>query len=157
MSWWKHFECEVPKLAELGVTQIWLPPPNKATSNVCTLSTCPLGINFILSPERTGLRFHQKGTTSTRWGSKDELLEAISVAKQHGIDVLIDAVLNVRSRFVRYILSAQVLPALKHKLGADRTETFDVIPVDNANRLKEVGPVRQIEVTTCCVEVFTIR
>jgi alpha-amylase len=40
--------------------------------------------------------FHQKGTTNTRWGSKDELLRAISVAKQHGIDVLIDAVLNVR-------------------------------------------------------------
>lgn len=33
MSWWKHFECEVPKLAELGVTHVWLPPPNKATSN----------------------------------------------------------------------------------------------------------------------------
>jgi len=39
--------------------------------------------------------FHQKGTTSTRWGSKDELLRAIAVAKQHGIDVLIDAVMNV--------------------------------------------------------------
>jgi hypothetical protein len=30
MSWWEHFEKEVPYLAELGVTQIWLPPPNKA-------------------------------------------------------------------------------------------------------------------------------
>ncbi len=35
MSWWKHFESEVPQLAELGVTQVWLPPPNKGTSNVC--------------------------------------------------------------------------------------------------------------------------
>jgi len=39
--------------------------------------------------------FHQKGTTRTRWGSMDELVRAISVAKQHGIDVLIDAVMNV--------------------------------------------------------------
>jgi len=30
MSWWKHFEMEVPRLAELGFTQVWLPPPNKA-------------------------------------------------------------------------------------------------------------------------------
>ena len=35
MSWWKHFESEIPQLAELGVTQVWLPPPNKGTSNVC--------------------------------------------------------------------------------------------------------------------------
>lgn len=35
MSWWKHFETEVPQLAEFGVTQVWLPPPNKGTSNVC--------------------------------------------------------------------------------------------------------------------------
>jgi alpha-amylase len=31
MSWWKHFESEVPQLAELGVTQVWLPPPNKGS------------------------------------------------------------------------------------------------------------------------------
>ena len=30
MSWWKHFESEMATLAELGVTQVWLPPPNKA-------------------------------------------------------------------------------------------------------------------------------
>jgi alpha-amylase len=38
MSWWKHFESEVPQLAELGVTQVWLPPPNKGTNNVCAPS-----------------------------------------------------------------------------------------------------------------------
>lgn len=118
MSWWKHFACEISKLAELGVTQVWLPPPNKATSNK--------GQGYDAYDLWDLGEFHQKGTTSTRWGSKDELLEAISVAQQHGIDVLIDAVLN-------------------HKLGADRTETFDAIPVDNANRLKDVGPVRQVE------------
>lgn len=34
MSWWRHFEAEVPKLAAMGVTQIWLPPPNKAMKKV---------------------------------------------------------------------------------------------------------------------------
>ncbi|KAH8994946.1 glycoside hydrolase family 13 protein [Lactarius akahatsu] len=122
MSWWKHFECEVSKLAELGVTQVWLPPPNKATISYFHQQ----GQGYDAYDLWDLGEFHQKGTTSTRWGSKDELLEAISAAKKNGIDVLIDAVLN-------------------HKLGADRTETFDAIPVGNTNRLKEVGPVRQIE------------
>ncbi|KAI0264421.1 glycoside hydrolase family 13 protein [Gloeopeniophorella convolvens] len=118
MSWWKHFESEVPRLAELGVTQVWLPPPNKATSNV--------GQGYDAYDLWDLGEFHQKGTTSTRWGSKEELLSAISNAKLHGIDVLIDAVLN-------------------HKVGADRTETFKAIPVHNTNRLKEAGPAREIE------------
>lgn len=39
--------------------------------------------------------FHQKGTVGTRWGTREELLHACNIAKQHGIDILIDAVLNV--------------------------------------------------------------
>ena len=39
--------------------------------------------------------FKQKGTVATRWGTKEELLSAVRVAKESGIDVLIDAVLNV--------------------------------------------------------------
>lgn len=34
MSWWRHIEEEIPKLAEQGYTQIWLPPPNKAAELV---------------------------------------------------------------------------------------------------------------------------
>ncbi|PSR75546.1 hypothetical protein PHLCEN_2v9026 [Hermanssonia centrifuga] len=108
MSWWKHFETEVPTLAELGFTQIWLPPPNKA------MVKWDLG------------EFNQKGTVATRWGSKDEFVQAIATAKAHGIDVLIDAVLN-------------------HKLGADRVESFKAVPVDPQNRLKSIGPVQEIE------------
>ncbi|KAH9039701.1 glycoside hydrolase family 13 protein [Lactarius hengduanensis] len=87
MSWWKHFECEVPKLAELGVTQVWLPPPNKATISYFHQQ----GQGYDAYDLWDLGEFHQKGTTSTR------------------------------------------------------TETFDAIPVGNTNRLKEVGPVRQIE------------
>ncbi|ELU40691.1 hypothetical protein AG1IA_05282 [Rhizoctonia solani AG-1 IA] len=25
ISWWKHFEDQVPRMKELGVTQVWLP------------------------------------------------------------------------------------------------------------------------------------
>jgi alpha-amylase len=39
--------------------------------------------------------FEQKGTVHTRWGSKDQLVEAVRVARAHGVDILLDAVLNV--------------------------------------------------------------
>lgn len=38
MSWWRHFEAEVPNLAAMGVTQVWLPPPNKAMRKVCNMA-----------------------------------------------------------------------------------------------------------------------
>ncbi len=34
----------------------------------------------------------------------------------------------------------------QHKLGADKRELFSAVPVDPQNRLKEIGPVRTIEV-----------
>ncbi|KAI0322613.1 glycoside hydrolase family 13 protein [Amylostereum chailletii] len=118
LSWWQHFEAEVPRLAELGVTQVWLPPAHKAThkggQGYDAYDLWDLG------------EFEQKGTTATRWGTKDELIRAISTAREHGIDVIIDAILN-------------------HKLGADQKEAFNVIQVDENNRLKEIGRVKEIE------------
>ncbi|KAG6908545.1 hypothetical protein DXG01_004178 [Tephrocybe rancida] len=70
--------------------------------------------------------FKQKGTVETRWGTRDELLSACNIAKECGIDILIDAVLN-------------------HKIGADRVEPFPAVPVDAQNRLKDAGPEREIE------------
>jgi len=48
--------------------------------------------------------FNQKGGVATRWGTKTELLDAIDVAKRHGVHVLIDAVLNV-SKLLLFFLS----------------------------------------------------
>ncbi|CDO75554.1 Glycoside Hydrolase Family 13 protein [Trametes cinnabarina] len=118
MTWWKHFESEVPNLAALGVTQVWLPPPNKAMrkegQGYDAYDLWDLG------------EFYQKGTIATRWGTKEEVVRAIASANAHGIDVLIDAVLN-------------------HKLGADRPEKFMAVPVDPNNRLRDLGPPREIE------------
>ena len=56
--------------------------------------------------------FDQKGTVATRWGTKEELIRACSVAREHGVGVLIDAVLNVRAlrRFIlmSYLTHARV-------------------------------------------------
>lgn len=39
--------------------------------------------------------FVQKEGRATRWGTIEELLHASSVAKMHGIGIIVDAVLNV--------------------------------------------------------------
>ncbi|KAG9007630.1 hypothetical protein FRB94_014148 [Tulasnella sp. JGI-2019a] len=138
ISWWKHFENEIPLLASLGCTQVWLPPPNKAMvpegrgydaydlvssmerSSIVSLRSC-------LSHNKWDLgEFKQKGTTATRWGTKEEFLQCISTAKSHGIGILLDAVLN-------------------HKLGADRTERFQAVEVHPDNRLLDLGPPKEIE------------
>lgn len=41
MSWWKHLAQQLPELARLGITQVWVPPPTKAAhglvSTLCHL------------------------------------------------------------------------------------------------------------------------
>ncbi|KAJ3480649.1 hypothetical protein NLI96_g8198 [Meripilus lineatus] len=118
MSWWKHFESEVPHLAELGVTQVWLPPPNKAM--------VPHGMGYDAYDLWDLGEFDQKDAIATRWGTKDELIAAAATARAHGIDILIDAILN-------------------HKIGADRTERFTAVPVDPNYRLRDLGPPQEIE------------
>ncbi|KAF9468078.1 glycoside hydrolase family 13 protein [Collybia nuda] len=121
LSWWQHLEAEIPALAQLGFTQIWLPPPNKAAEmdgrGYDAYDLWDLG------------EFDQKGAVKTRWGTREELLQACEVAKQHGIDILVDAVLN-------------------HKLGADRTENVTAIPSNPQDRLKDAGPEGEIEAWT---------
>jgi hypothetical protein len=39
--------------------------------------------------------FDQKGAVATRWGTKDNLLRLAAAAKHAGIDLVLDAVLNV--------------------------------------------------------------
>lgn len=67
--------------------------------------------------------FDQKEGIATRWGTKAELVDAIAVAKQHGVQVLIDAVLNVRLQPC-HIYSWDLTNCLQHKIGADTTEQY---------------------------------
>ncbi|KAL1708228.1 glycoside hydrolase superfamily [Schizophyllum commune] len=118
MSWWQHLEQELPELARMGITQVWIPPPNKAAAKT--------GRGYDAYDIWDLGEFDQKGMVRTRWGSKEELLRACHTAKQVKVDVIVDAVIN-------------------HKLGADRVETFPAVRVDTQNRLKELSKVHEIE------------
>lgn len=55
--------------------------------------------------------FDQKGGKATKWGTKDDLLELSKIAKEKGIGLYWDAVLN-------------------HKAAADKKEKVKVVEVD---------------------------
>lgn len=56
--------------------------------------------------------FDQKGGKATKWGTKDELLQLAKLAKEKGIGLYWDAVLN-------------------HKAAADKKEKVNVVEVDS--------------------------
>ena len=72
-------------------------------------------------------------------------MQAIATAKAHGIDVLIDAVLNVGEFHCMSAMFVHSCPG-QHKLGADRPEAFQAVQVEDTDRNKEAGPVQEIEV-----------
>ncbi|KAJ5810610.1 uncharacterized protein N7503_002828 [Penicillium pulvis] len=70
--------------------------------------------------------FDQKGSISTKWGSKKELVEFVREARELGIGIIWDAVLN-------------------HKAGADFPEQFEAVEVDPQERNVEVSKPLKID------------
>ncbi len=76
-KWWKYIEKQVPALAEVGFTSLWLPPIHKAAN----LSGPSMGYDpydyYDLG------EFDQKGSVPTWYGTKKELLSLIQTAHSH--------------------------------------------------------------------------
>ena len=70
--------------------------------------------------------FDQRGTVATKYGTKDEYLDAIKTLQSAGIQVYADAVLN-------------------HRMGGDSAETFKALPFPQGNRLQAKGPLQEIK------------
>ena len=85
-GWCNYLTELAPRLAEMGVDAIWIPPTikNAGTNSVgySPFDHYDLGDKF------------QKNSTKTRMGDKDELLRMVAVMHANGIDVIQDVVLN---------------------------------------------------------------
>ena len=78
-----------PRLRDLGIDLVWIPPTAKnAGTNSVGYST--------FDPYDLGDKF-QKGSTTTRFGTKDKYLRAVAVMHANGLGVIQDVVLNHRS------------------------------------------------------------
>jgi alpha-amylase len=121
-SLWKQIRDNVHDLAQRGVTSLWIPPPYKGAGGGYDVG---YGVYDLFDLGE----FDQKGTVRTKYGTKDELLEACAAARDAGIRVYADAVFN-------------------HKMGADAEEDTEATPMDPENRTEAVGAFEPVKVWT---------
>lgn len=105
---WNEFTEKTEFLKELGITAAWLPPATK-----CNLGLDGRGYD-VYDLYDLG-EFDQKGGIPTRYGTKEEYINAIQKAHQQGIAVYSDIVLN-------------------HRMGGDEEENITVHEVNNEDR-----------------------
>ncbi len=90
-KWWKHVTKQIPALADVGFTSLWLPPVHKA-ANIGGPSMGYDPYDYYDLGE-----FDQKDTVSTWFGTKQELLSLIETAHSHRLGVIADVVINHNS------------------------------------------------------------
>ncbi|MEH2241243.1 alpha-amylase [Nostoc sp.] len=119
---WNEFKEKVKELADAGVTSVWLPPAYKGIGGS---SDVGYGVYDMYDLGE----FDQKGSVRTKYGTKDEYISAVKAAKDAGIRVYADVVLN-------------------HKLGADVEEEVEATPYSPDDRNQAIGEMQKIKVWT---------
>ena len=85
---WADYLTEMaPRLKEMGIDAVWLPPTPKNKNATNDVGYSPF------DPYDLGDKF-QKGDVRTRFGSKDEFLRLVAVLHANGLEVIQDVVLN---------------------------------------------------------------
>lgn len=115
---WQRLRDDSQHLQEIGITGVWLPPAFKATST----GDIGYGVYDIFDLGE----FDQHGSVRTKYGTKDEYIEAIQTLKEHDITSFADVVLN-------------------HKANGDEKERFKVMKMDPNNRQVPISDPYEIE------------
>ena len=105
---WRELRDNAKMLRERGITAIWIPPCYKGADG-------PKDVGYAVYDLYDLGEFDQKNGTRTKYGTKDELLEAINSCHDAGLEVYADIVLN-------------------HRAGADETEEVTAIEVNKNDR-----------------------
>lgn len=90
-KWWNYVAKQIPALAQVGFTSLWLPPVHKA-ANLGGFSMGYDPYDYYDLGE-----FDQKSTVPTWFGTKQELLRLIETAHSHGLSLIADVVINHNS------------------------------------------------------------
>jgi alpha-amylase len=118
---WRRLKQEAPALAAAGITALWLPPAYKGGGSedvgYGSYDLFDLG------------EFDQKGTVRTKYGTRNDYLEAVQACRDAGLAVYADVVFN-------------------HKIFADAEEDYLATPYAPENRGQALGDERPIRAWT---------
>ena len=119
---WNKVSKDAKHLENIGITYIWLPPAYKGAGGKEDVG---YGVYDLYDLGE----FDQKGSIPTKYGTKDEYINAIKDLKKHNIKVIADIVLN-------------------HKMGADETEEVLAMQDDATDRNVSITEAKPIKVWT---------
>lgn len=119
---WDQVKQEVVDLSENGITALWLPPSYKGSGGASD-------VGYSIYDLYDLGEFDQKGSISTKYGTKNQYLAAIKEAHANNIHVYSDVVFN-------------------HKAGADQTEWVKAIRVHEHDRKFHCGDETWVEAWT---------
>ncbi len=117
--WWKRCAAKAGNLRDLGITRVWLPPAYKGT--------CQEDVGYGVYDLYDLGEFDQKGTVRTKYGTKQEYLNAITAFHKAGIQVFADIVLN-------------------HRMGGDATEEVIAVSDSPEDRNRQIDDERRVKV-----------
>lgn len=112
-SLWRDIAAKAASFAQMGITDVWLPPAYKGASGANSTGYDTYDL-FDLG------EFDQKGTVATKYGTRVEFEQASRTVQDSGIRVIHDVVFN-------------------HKMGADEKERVKVRRVNPDNRIDMEG------------------
>ncbi|RYG19255.1 MAG: alpha-amylase [Chitinophagaceae bacterium] len=119
---WTKAAKEASNLKQLGITTVWFPPANKGSNGGYSVGYDSYDLYDLGE-------FDQKNAVHTKYGSKDDYLNAIQSLHDNGISVLADVVFN-------------------HKAGGDELEKISVRKVNEENREEFISGEMEIEAWT---------
>lgn len=119
---WNIAAKDASYLSSIGISTVWLPPAYKAAGGAEDAGYAVYDLYDLGE-------FDQKGTVPTKYGTKEEYLNAIKVLKGNNIQVLADIVLN-------------------HRMGADESEEVLAIQDDSNDRNKDISAALPITAWT---------
>ena len=118
-SLWNELADKAGELAAAGITSVWLPPAYKGSEG-------DRDVGYSVYDRYDLGEFDQKGSVRTKYGTRDEYINAVASAKQSGLSVYADVVLN-------------------HMMGADYQEEFKATPCDPDDRHQPIGEASTIK------------
>ncbi|HET7899340.1 MAG TPA: alpha-amylase family glycosyl hydrolase, partial [Flavisolibacter sp.] len=121
-SLWNKIKEDAPWLASIGINAVWLPPAYKGTQG-------EYSIGYDVYDLYDLGEFDSKESVRTKYGTRQEYLDAIEALHRENIGVYVDIVLN-------------------HLGGGDETERLQVVKMNPENRTEIISDPYEIEAYT---------